>query len=472
MEVGCPLSLYPLLLVCLLGLLVVSWQLSGHEALSPMVLNTLMFTVAAALCLVGLSSWNVVELQWDGFSIVLFGSVCFVGGCLLADRASARESHPKHVRSTRLWLPKLAESVPNWKFIVLFAIMLLAVVVRIKETVDLANASGKTFDSFMSMASYVRMNTMSSFSTDSIRFGEGFSIVERQLEKVVKVVGYVSVLLAVKALVDKTPRKLIWPVACLGISLLFVLLAGGRGSFAFTIVSGLFAYYFLSIYRGKKVRRVSKAIIKAAAVIALIGVPLFFLSSALIGRKASMGPVGYVSFYLGAGIPSLQHALDSGITSAQYLGMNTFYGVYTLLYKIGILRDIPAYASNFIYLEGHGSNIYTMYYRYFADFGCMGVVLLSALCGFIYTKLFSWVKRSRSLIAIACFMPIGCYLFDLEREEFLFSRGFTTNFVIQLVLLALCVLWLTWPKKEKGLGTKSPERHGLNASPAKTSADR
>lgn len=413
-----------------------------------MVLNTLMFTVAAALCLIGLSSWNVVELQWDGFAIVLLGSVCFVGGCLLADRAPAKESRAEHMRSTRLRLPKPSENVPNWKFIVLFAIMLLAVVVRIKETVDLANASGKTFDSFMSMASYVRMNTMSSFSTDSIRIGEGFSMVERQLEKVVKVAGYVSVLLAVKALVDKTPRKLVWPIACLGVSLLFVLLTGGRGSFAFTIASGLFAYYFLSIRKGKNAWKASKTIIKATVIIALIGLPLFFLSSALIGRKASMGPVGYISFYLGAGIPSLQHALDSGIASAQYPGMNTFYGVYTLLYKIGILKDIPAYAGSFISLAGHNSNIYTMYYRYFADFGYVGVILLSTLCGFLYTKLFLWVKRSHSFVAIACFMPVGCYLFDLEREEFLFSRGFTTNFIIQLVLLALCMVWLMWPKKK------------------------
>jgi oligosaccharide repeat unit polymerase len=324
----------------------------------------------------------------------------------------------------------------------------------------------------MSMASYVRMNTMSSFSTDSIRIGEGFSMVERQLEKVVKVVGYVSVLLAVKALVDKTPRKLVWPIACLGVSLLFVLLTGGRGSFAFTIVSGLFAYNFLSIHKGQSARDASKTIIKAGVVIALVGLPLFFLSSALIGRKASTGPVDYVSFYLGAGIPSLQHALDEGIASAQYLGMNTFYGVYTLLYKIGILQDIPAYASNFFSLGGHGSNIYTMYYRYFVDFGYAGVVLLSALCGFAYTKLFSWAKRSHSLIAIACFMPVGCYLFDLEREEFLFSRGFTTNFIIQLVLLALCMLWLTWPKKNKGLGAESPEGNDLSAAPARTSADK
>lgn len=436
--------MYFVLLIMLLAVTAVAFWLSRYELLSPMTLVSLAFALAAVLALIGTSSWNQVALQWNALAVIVVGCIAFVAGGYCVDCFARWHERRQTLQSEAPELVMASGSVETYvKYGILIALIVGAIVLRIYETYRLGDQWGLEYSGFNDLSKQVRLRSSTVFTTQNIQIGVGFSFVERQMEKVMRVAGCVSVFLLVANLMRRTTeRKRCIDVALaatsFGMFCIFIFVCGSRGSIIDCCMAALLIWFVLAL-RAKK-----HTALQLSIRLLLVLIPLFFLiavgfyaSGKLIGRTPASGLVEYISFYLGGAIPSLQWLLDHIDSIATVPGGCTFYGLYLLLYKMGLIDNLHTYSIEWVNLGGHNSNIFTMFARYYLDFRWLGVILFSAGAGVAYTLLYRWAKRTSWPAVLVVFAWLGGCLFDVGREEFLFSRFLSAGNLATLILLVL-----------------------------------
>ena len=442
--------LYWVLVALLTALACCAFYLSRYELLSPMTLVPLGFVAAAVLALIGTSSWNTVSLRWNALAIIVIGCTAFVAGCAFADWFAKRhrDNQPQQSKTSELVMES-GSAETYVKYAILIAVILAAIALRIYETYRLGNQLELRYHGFNDLSMQVRRRTATIFTTQNIRLGVGFSVVERQMEKIGSLSGYISVFLLISNLMNRTAgKKRFVDAGCAVLSLLlsciFVLLCGSRTQIMYYCMAALLIWFVLALREKRHTSmQLSVRLLLALIPLFFIAVAGFYVAGKLIGRTPTSGPVSYISFYLGAGIPSLQWLLDHIGSIATVPGGFTFYGVYSLLYKVGLIDSLHIYSIQWVNLGGHNSNIFTMFGRYYLDFRWLGVVIFSVLAGVAYTLLYRWVKRTTWPAVLVVFAWTGAYLFDVGREEFLFSRFLSIGNLVTMVLLVLGMWFMT-----------------------------
>lgn len=442
--------MYCVLFIALAAITAAAFCLSRYELLSPITLAPLGFTLAALLALIGTASWNQVALQWNALAIIVIGCIAFVAGGYCVDCFARRRERGQTPQNEAPELVMASGSVETYvKYGILIALILAAIVLRVYETYRLGSQWGLQYDGFNDLSQQVKLRTTAIFTTQNIRFGNGFSIVERQMEKAARVAAYVSIALLVINLMrhlNNRKRYIDIGLAALtfGMFCLLTFIAGGRGEIIYCCMGAMLIWFVLAL-RAKKNAAIWLSVRLLVALISLfflisIG---FYGAGKLVGRTPASDPVEYISFYLGGGIPSLQWMLDHIASIATVPGGATFYGVYALLYKARFIDDLHLYSIEWVNLGGHNSNIFTMFGRYYLDFRWLGVVIFSVLAGVAYTLLYRWVKRTTWPAVLVVFAWTGAYLFDVGREEFLFSRFLSIGNLVTMVLLVLGMWFMT-----------------------------
>ena len=436
--------MYYVLLIGLLTVTAAAFWLSRYELLSPMTLMPLGFVMAAVLALIGTSSWNHIALRRNALAIIVIGCAAFVAGCYCVDWfAKRRESNQPQQSKTSELVMKSGSAETYVKYAILIAVILAAIALRIYETYRLGNQLELKYHGFNDLSMQVRRRTATIFTTQNIRLGIGFSVVERQMEKIGSLSGYISVFLLISNLMNRTAgKKRFVDAGCAVLSLLlsciFVLLCGSRTQIMYYCMAALLIWFVLALREKKHTSmQLSVRLLLVLVPLFFIAVASFYVGGKLIGRTPTSGPVSYISFYLGAGIPSLQWLLDHIGSITTVPGGFTFYGVYSLLYKVGLIDSLHIYSIQWVKLEGYNSNIFTMFARYYLDFRWLGVVVFSAFAGAVYTLLYRWAKRTSWPMVFVVFAWTGAYLFDTAREEFLFSRFLSSSNLVILILLVL-----------------------------------
>lgn len=415
-----------------------------------MTLMPLGFVTAAVLALIGTSSWNTVSLRWNVLAIIVLGCTAFVAGCAFVDWLAKRHGGNQPQQSKTSELAITSGSVETYvKYAILIAVILAAITLRIYETYRLGDQLELKYHGFNDLSMQVRRRTATIFTTQNIRLGIGFSVVERQMEKIGSLSGYISVFLLISNLMNRTAgKKRFVDAGCALLSLLFscvfVLLCGSRTQIMYYCMAALLIWFVLALREKKHTSmQLSVRLVLALIPLFFIAVAGFYVAGKLIGRAPTFGPVSYISFYLGAGIPSLQWLLDHIGSVTTVPGGFTFYGVYSLLYKVGLIDSLHIYSIQWVKLEGYNSNIFTMFARYYLDFRWLGVIVFAALAGVAYTLLYRWAKRTSWPAVFVVFAWAGAYLFDTAREEFLFSRFLSSSNLVVLILLVLGTWFMT-----------------------------
>lgn len=442
--------MYWVLLAGLLIITAIAFRISDYELLSPMTLVPLGFVMAAALALIGTSSWNHVALRRNALAIIVIGCAAFVAGCYCVDWFAKRRESNQPQQSKTSELAITSGSVETYvKYAILIALILAAIALRIHETYRLGDQWGLEYHGFNDLSAQVRQRTGIIFTTQNIQLDVGFSVLERQMEKVVCMSGYIGVFLLVASVMNgKAGKKRFIEAGCAAILVLlscfFMLLCNSRGQVLYYFMAALLVWFVLALRQGKH------AAMQLSVRLLLVLIPLFFVAvggfyaaGKLIGRNPSAGPVEYISFYLGAGIPSLQWLCDHIGSVAAAPGTFTLYGIYTFLYKFGIIDNLHIFSIHWLNLGGHNSNVFTAFASYYVDFRWLGVVIFAALSGVGYTLLYRWAKCTKYPAFFVIFAWVNTYLFDVVREEFLFSRFLSSSSLVKLILLVLGTWFMT-----------------------------
>ena len=440
---------YWLFLIVALGFFIWSLLDSGWELMSPVPLMLLGFAIADILAIVGRLTWNEYDMSGQIFLIETLGVVCLFLGYYLAKRAHEKrisaKHEPKHAKPSRVsGMVAMKNNPALWKWAVLGCIVLLAICLRITETYQLASELGKDTSSYSAAAKAVRQAYAAFNSSDGMQMGEGFSLVCRQLSKVVSVIAYVSLFVLARSIVAKEWKTIAASAIVFVACCVNVFVSGGRGDLFYYTFAFVFFFFFCEVKNGKNARRLCLQILGVGAVCAVVGSFLFWASSSLVGRKSSSGLVEYISFYFGCGFPSLQALQDSEANLNTTPGTLAFYYVMAIPYKFFHLgSSYPSYSISWFDMGGHRCNIFTGFARYYLDFGFLGLVVLSSASAFLMTYFCGTAKKRNSAYLMIVAGYISANAFDFAREEFLFSRFCSTTTIVWLIILAIILMFLT-----------------------------
>lgn len=437
--------LYLALLFLLICGVYIEWSLNGFEAASPVSLMLLGLALADVLAMIGRGSWNGFDLSVDVFLILAFGSAALLLGSCLAYRMRASLTRKS---SSRLGLLVKADSVAIWKYIVLMLLVLVAIVLRMSETYKLASELGADTSSYSAAAKAVRAAATSIFSVSGMKFGSGYSFVTKQLMKVVSCTSYLAAYLLAREILDHKRIGIVFSAALVAECWIYVFISGGRGDILYQIIAFAVALFVLMVRRGQSAKVLSRRFLTIGGLLGVILAVCFWASGALVGRKTNSNFIEYISFYFGGGIPSLQSILEAGNLADLTPGVRSFYYIFAIPYKFGLISDFPIYSIDWIKIGSYTSNIFTGFARYYLDFGWVGLFILSFVASFAMTALYREAKASSNCLVIVLAGYFSAYAFDFAREEFIFSRFLSMTSVVWLLALIVLVLFTTTDLRE------------------------
>ena len=452
------MSSYIILLVGLFLIWVFAYMVNGREIGSPASIVCMMYVVTVLLCIYGYDAWNTVKLSITTILILWAGCFFFTAGCMFAfhrrEKGKICFQNRNCLETERVFQVK----TDLWIILVLFIAFLVIAYVRITSMKRIAAEAGMGGRGLTETAKWYRENFSRLFSAGTVRAGTGETFIEKQILRFASVIGNTITVIFFIGLSRKDKRT-IWAAGAflLVYAIYSIATEGGRAGVLYKAVIIIYGIYILQIRKKIPNFSINRLFIATAIAGIVVALPMFYYSSALVGRKAGGDMMQYLSFYYGCGVPSLEMKIRDGI-QAHPAGQNVFYGVYTLLYKIGITDQLGGYANDWVDLNGYRSNVLTAWYRYYADFGFAGVGVLSLIYGWLFTWLYRKVKEGENLTAWCIFLAWGHSLFDLSRDDYLFGQYLGTAPIINLVLSILLVRIVCRPiKPEICFSRKKPE---------------
>lgn len=431
------------------------------ELLAPGPIFMLGFCVSFALATIGWGSWNQIGLSAETMLVIGLGISSAVLSVVCFRAVEIKVPFGRNSLNSRV-----EGRVKTWKFVVLICLIAFAFYLRISETYDIGRELGVASSDYSSIAAAVREATAGFKHANALKLDVGFSMLERQMEKVITAVGFVSVYLLSRALTEKNKIEALLSTLSLVLACVFCLVSGGRGGIMYYII----AFFVMLSIRGYRKTGNAQTLTKRLFVVGVItsavcAVGMFF-AAALVGRKSSASLVDYVSFYFGGSAPSLELLLADGDYERAASGVNTFYYVFAPLFKFGVISAYPNYSLGWYSVGGFNSNIFTSFARYYLDFGIAGVALLSFVSMFIMQIVYSIARRRGSGFALLLSGYLGAYAFDCAREEFFFSRLLSMTHVLIIVIAAALLFFLTANRFHSGLIMRCAKKsagdsHGL-----------
>lgn len=430
--------IYVLLLLILSVLWVISFKISDWNLMSPVPLMLLGLVVSVLLAIIGVSSWNHIDLQWDVFSVILIGSVSLLLGAMFCNMVLYR-----HAMEPSKGTDGNYHSSAYWKYALVAVILIAAILIRVSETFEIAAELG-VVDAPYSEAARVVRGTLAGFNSSAgMRAGVGFSLVERQLEKFATATGFVTVYLFARALLNKDLKAGGASMLLVLLSCIFCFITGSRGPILYYGIAFTVCLFVLMRRNASSSRTISLRFLVIGALISCGVAAAFYLSGAVVGRSANSGVVEYISFYYGCGIPAFQSILDSGNIAELVPGVRTFYYLFSVPFKLGLIENYPSYSVAWVDMGGHACNIFSGFARYYLDFGFIGTALLSFVAGAFMTYLFRLASQTTIPVLMVLIGYLGAYAFDFAREEFIFSRLFSPTQFISVLIMVIITLFLT-----------------------------
>lgn len=188
---------------------------------------------------------------------------------------------------------------------------------------------------------------------------------------------------------------------------------------------------------GYTIRCNQKAILfLAVAAIAFIG--MFLLMGFFTGKIASENHTVsmILAHYAGVSLPAFDKAIHTVYSDNGFVGSTTFLGIYRVLGRIGLTVPQVDIFLPFVKFDGIDTNVYTAEWRYYKDFGFVGLCAIMWLLGAFYSLFYNKIKYDTvSPFLIIFYASIAFPLFLSSIDERFFLDLFGTAILYQFVLL-------------------------------------
>lgn len=197
---------------------------------------------------------------------------------------------------------------------------------------------------------------------------------------------------------------------------------------------------FLSIFIASMIILFYQNKIKLRTIVISVGLLFFvFLGIQTIRSSSNNNQVKskeFVSLYLLAAMPGFETLEPSSSTN---FGENTFRFIYAVNYKLHISSIEPKSAlQEFVYVP-EATNVYTVLFPYYKDFGLTGVIIFASLLGFLFGYIFK-MSQKKDIYALTLYSLLAiCLVLQFMNDVFFLT--FSQN--LQYFIIAFIPFYIS-----------------------------
>lgn len=379
--------MYLIMILMLLFLLYICYVAFDRDILFPPVIAVAMFLFSSVVGLLRYEDWNIAE--YSGFTVLLI-----MTGLLTFIFSSYMVYIMFPARSARSFVPVKRERIEMSSFFLLFAVFVVIAQVYLYYDFILKNV-GNVYSFSLMINSFRRMG-----QSEWARLPVPLSL------QILAFFSYVLRWFAAFALMhnlifDRWKKQEFLLVLIIALNIVYNLLDGSRGVILHLTAEIIcYCYVFWNMKNGWN-HNINKKIIKLGLKIFACFLPLFLVLAIVTGRYGDIDnldlsrfdALNYITIYVCGGVRNFDLYVEQPITDDTIIGKETFYGLNRFLYSRFGVGEFYDPNLEFRAINGKNiGNIYTVFRRYHADFGILGVILLISMLGAFYTYLYSRVK--------------------------------------------------------------------------------
>lgn len=258
----------------------------------------------------------------------------------------------------------------------------------------------------------------------------------RQINRFLIILAYFSLFdLANRFILKKHMINMFLNAFILMIVFINTILQSSRSNIVYLIIS-LFVYINI-FYIRKNRTRLSNKITVRIFIIAGIGLLFFGILGSFMGRPGQDEPLMVICRYFSTGIMGLNHvcSIDHFYNSKMF-GEATFSGIWRCIndYVVDIGYN---YEQEFSFYNGYSlGNTYTGFYRYYSDFGGIGVIIIPLCIGYIFSRFYNNIINKKSnfiYILLFGYFIKGLVLFSYD--ELLISTQISFGLISDIIYI-------------------------------------
>lgn len=422
-----------LLFVLEIILFLIAFMITNRDILSPSCTMSAMFIVSTLFTIINANKWNV-EFSFESLLILISGILTFI----------LTEGFCKSIWSKQnIYEENLINSsveIRNWIVVVLVIFNLFVsfwYFSEIRKIVGSTSSIGLMFSTYRNLG----------VSGLEGRASESVGGILNQLIKITKATGYVGVFIIISNILNAGKRKsrqnILLFVLCLT-SLLPVVMIASRGGILMYFSNALIIFYILWHQKNGWHRNLSWKIIRFGIVAIVAGIPLFYYSAFLMGRKNTYGVLEYVSTYIGGSVALFNSYVLNPIPRIQF-GEETLINLKKIVNALGFGSTSISYNLESRDLGLLRSNVYTFFRRPLHDFGLFGMYLFTVLVALLFCWMYyKKIKGRDRLIGVDCWVLTYGYLYywvfassilQYSMSYISFGCAMTISIIILLYLL-------------------------------------
>ncbi len=431
-----------ILLAALIALTFLSYRLFKRDVLSPAVVLSALFSLCVALALYNLNRWSLWDYHLNTALLVLWGVVAFIGASYVVDRLFQRRFREK----LALPLQLSARTVPiDWvKLALVVAFDLLALAYFWSEVRRIAILGGYSEGGLWTMMRTYRQT----YSYTVLPAGQGLPWLMYQFIKLITVFAYVYLYQFINNVTADRFRiryaALLVPVL---LSFVQTLMNAGRMEILRLAAAALVMLYVLWQRSGNWDRRLGRKQWLYVGAFAAFMLGAFYLLANVVGRRVYDDAIYNLSVYTSGPVKLFDMFLQDPPKPSGIWGQETFYGIHQFLSKYFDIGQPYIRHLEFRSVQDiNVGNIYSAFRRYYYDFGFLGLTVLQAINGVIFTAFYRIIKLKRignkAGIGLLLYAFIAFNLFMLPIDDLVYSTMVSVSSFTTYILLALAYWFL------------------------------
>lgn len=427
--------MYIFLILLLLVIALINLSKYKFEVLHPCVLLSLMFTFCTVIGAVRYFDWQLNSYSGTAVALIVTGVVCFsIGGAfapVIVEKLPARNMPIRHNRID-----------VSWAYIAIAVLIgIIANYLLFRYIIELVGSLGYSKGSFSSVLyGYYKAKVKLE------NLGErGMPGLTNLLNRVVAANSAFALYIFVHNISFKVFQKRDW---CFLLIVMFwpiqAILKSGRGDMLVLLAETVYLlYFFWNMYYGWN-GSVNRKIILWGSRFLVFFLFVFVLLAVGTGRRNSFAELNvrdYLTKYISVGIRNFDLYIQNPVRS-DFPGKETFPAIGRILYNYFGIGEL--YSSSLeVRTIGQWSigNIYTGFRRYYADFGLLGLILISVVLGYGFTLFYLKNKvscyKDKSGFGLLLFAYLSKEIFYLPIEEHMLISELSLNGIFKVILMYL-----------------------------------
>ncbi|MCI8782612.1 MAG: oligosaccharide repeat unit polymerase [Dorea sp.] len=421
-----------LLVLAMAFLLYISIYLSRYDLTHPAVFFSGTWFLSSIFYMFGAAKWQLICTAQTCFFII-FGNVLVIVTMVFGSSIYSNARAQKVV-----FLPK-ASKLSKKMILVIIIFYVYATVAIFDKSDELIMAIGGSLN-FSKRFYYARIAEINGHS-----YGR-FAI---NLMRINVALG-ITVAYKTFALYFCGQKKIAYKyILIIAYAIIFSLYRGSRTDCLYLVGAYVFLFIFF-LYRSINKKRIEvffkgmRYMLRGVAFIVCIG----GLSGVIFNRTESSNVVMHILGYIGGPLAGFNfYTMHRELFKSPYFGAYTFDSIYRMLGSLKFLNVKQELINPYLPYGGTATfsiNVYSMYFRYLADFGFIGLIVLCIFFGFFYGVLYNFCKTCKSSKKMQIIVPVyASFMYPLLMsffEDRFYSYIINEIFVIIYILIISFIL--------------------------------